>query len=70
MSAATSERLPVKTKLAYGAGDLGAAITAAITGFFLNAFLLDVAQLRPALVGVIFLVSTIWDAITDPIVAT
>ncbi|MCS6837106.1 MAG: MFS transporter, partial [Anaerolineae bacterium] len=70
MSAATSERLPVKTKLAYGAGDLGAAITAAITGFFLNAFLLDVAQLRPALVGIIFLVSTIWDAITDPIVGS
>jgi len=67
-NAAPSERLPVKTKLAYGAGDLGAAITAAITGFFLNAFLLDVAQLRPGLVGIIFLVSTIWDAITDPIV--
>jgi GPH family glycoside/pentoside/hexuronide:cation symporter len=64
----SANTLPVRTKLAYGAGDLGSAITAAITGFFLNAFLLDVAGLRPGIVGVIFLLSTLWDAITDPIV--
>ena len=68
MTSNAPEHLSVKSKLAYGAGDLGAAITAAITGFFLNAFLLDVAQLRPSAVGIIFLLSTLWDAITDPIV--
>lgn len=61
-------RLPMRVKLAFGAGDLGAAIVAAITGFFLNAFLLDVAGLRPGVVAIIFFVSTAWDAITDPII--
>lgn len=64
----TNAMLTRKTKLAYGAGDLGAAITAAIVGFFMNAFLLEVAGLRPGVVGIIFFVSTLWDAITDPIV--
>jgi GPH family glycoside/pentoside/hexuronide:cation symporter len=67
-NASIPARLSVTTKLAYGAGDLGAAIVAAITGFFLNAFLLDVAGLRPGVVGIIFLVSTLWDAVTDPVV--
>jgi GPH family glycoside/pentoside/hexuronide:cation symporter len=63
-----SPRLPVTTKLAYGVGDLGAAIVAGVVGFYLNVFLLDVARLRPGLVGIIFLVATLWDAVTDPIV--
>jgi glycoside/pentoside/hexuronide:cation symporter, GPH family len=55
-------------KLAYGAGDLNAAIAAAMTGFFLQPFLLDIAGLRPALVGIIFLIMKLWDAVTDPLV--
>ncbi len=62
--------LPFWTKLAYGAGDWGAAIVAAVNGFFLSAFLLDVAGLRPGAVGIIFLVSQIWDAITDPFIGS
>jgi GPH family glycoside/pentoside/hexuronide:cation symporter len=64
----TSEKLTRITKLAYGAGDLGPAIVAAINGFFLNAFLLDVAGLRPVSAGTIFLLIKIWDAVNDPIV--
>lgn len=56
------------TKLAYGAGDLGPAIVAAIQGFFLNAFLLEVAGLRPAAAGAIFLIVKIWDAVNDPLI--
>jgi GPH family glycoside/pentoside/hexuronide:cation symporter len=63
-----SEKLKPLTKLAFGAGDLGPAIVAAVNGFFLNAFLLDVAGLRPAIVGTIFLIVKIWDAINDPII--
>lgn len=63
-----TEKLSRLTKMAYGAGDLGPAIVAAINGFFLNAFLLDVAGLRPAAVGTIFLIAKIWDAVNDPIV--
>ena len=65
-----SEKLGRLTKLAFGAGDLGAAIVAAINGFFLNAFLLDVAGLRPAVVGTIFLLVKIWDAVNDPLIGT
>ncbi|MCA9968720.1 MAG: MFS transporter, partial [Anaerolineales bacterium] len=56
------------TKLAFGAGDLGAAIVAAVQGFFLNAFLLDVAGLRPGAAGTIFLLVKIWDSVNDPII--
>lgn len=64
----SSEKLSRITKLAFGAGDLGPAIVAAVNGFFLNAFLLDVAGLRPAAVGAIFLLAKIWDSINDPII--
>ena len=60
-------QLSLKTKLAYGAGDLNAAIASAMTGFFLTPFLYDVAGLRPAIVGLIFLIGKVWDAITDPL---
>jgi GPH family glycoside/pentoside/hexuronide:cation symporter len=70
MSKATSEKLTPLTKLAFGAGDLSPAIVAAINGFFLNAFLLDVAGLRPAAVGAIFLIVKIWDAVNDPLMGT
>ncbi len=63
-----SEKLSVGTKLAFGTGDLGAAIVATVQGFFLNAFLLDVAGMRPAAAGAIFLIVKIWDSINDPII--
>jgi GPH family glycoside/pentoside/hexuronide:cation symporter len=65
-----TEKLSPLTKLAFGVGDLSAAIVAAINGFFLNAFLLDVAGLRPAAVGTIFLIVKAWDAINDPLMGT
>jgi GPH family glycoside/pentoside/hexuronide:cation symporter len=64
----TADRLSTKTKLAYGAGDLGAAIVTAINGFFLLNFLINVAGLRPGMAGTIFLVVKIWDAVNDPII--
>lgn len=64
------QRLSALTKLAFGAGDLGPAIVAAINGFFLNAFLLDVAGLRPAAAGAIFLIVKIWDAVNDPLLGS
>jgi glycoside/pentoside/hexuronide:cation symporter, GPH family len=67
----TVPRVPSLTfwnKIAYGVGDVGAAVTAQVTGFFLIAFLYDVALLSPLAVGVIQLASNGWDAITDPFV--
>jgi GPH family glycoside/pentoside/hexuronide:cation symporter len=64
----TTDKLSRKTKLAYGAGDLGAAIVTAINGFFLLNFLINVAGLRPGMAGNVFLIVKIWDAVNDPII--
>ncbi len=64
----TTGKLSNATKLAYGAGDLGAAIVTAINGFFLLNFLINVAGLRPGIAANIFLIAKIWDAVNDPIV--
>jgi glycoside/pentoside/hexuronide:cation symporter, GPH family len=64
----TSRQLSFSTKLAYGAGDLGPAITANILGVFLLLFFTNVAGLDAGLAGSILLVSKVWDAINDPIV--
>lgn len=60
--------LTVPTKLAYGAGDLGTAITANLLIFYLSPFLTDVAGLPPALAGRTQLIGKIWDAVNDPLV--
>ena len=57
-------------KLAYGVGDVGPALVATLSGFFLNAFLLDVAGLRPSMAALIFLIVKIWDSLNDPIMGT
>jgi glycoside/pentoside/hexuronide:cation symporter, GPH family len=63
-----SEKLSLSTKLAYGAGDLGAGITATILTFSLMVFFTNVAGLDPKLAGNILAIGKIWDAINDPIV--
>ena len=62
------EKLYFTTKLAYGAGDLGPAITANILVFFLLPFFTNVAGLSPGLAGSILMIGKVSDAINDPIV--
>ncbi len=62
------DKLSFSTKLAYGAGDLGPAITANIGVFFALFFFTNVAGLSPGLAGSILMVGKIWDAINDPMV--
>ena len=66
--ATPDDKLNLKTKLAYGAGDMGTAITANILAFFVSIFFTDVAGLSAGLAGSIRLVSGIWDGVNDPIV--
>jgi GPH family glycoside/pentoside/hexuronide:cation symporter len=66
-STTSSQKLSVMTKLAYGAGDTGTAIVAAIHGFFLLNFLINVAGLTPGTAANVFLLAKIWDAVNDPI---
>jgi glycoside/pentoside/hexuronide:cation symporter, GPH family len=63
-----SEKLDFKTKLAYGAGDLGPAITANISVFFLLVFFTNVAGIPAGLAGSILMIGKIWDAVNDPVV--
>ncbi|HAX75515.1 MAG TPA: MFS transporter, partial [Cyanobacteria bacterium UBA11372] len=56
------------TKLAYGAGDLGPAITANIGVFFALFFFTNVAGLSAGLAGSILMIGKIWDAVNDPMV--
>jgi glycoside/pentoside/hexuronide:cation symporter, GPH family len=64
----TDTKLTLKEKLAYGAGDLGTAITTNILSFFLLFFFTNVAGLDPALAGLVLLIGKIFDAINDPII--
>ncbi len=68
MVANSSEKLKFITKLAYGAGDLGPAITANVLVFFLLYFFTEVAGLPPGLAGSILMIGKIADAINDPII--
>ena len=62
------EKLSFSTKLAYGAGDLGPAITANVVAVFLLIFFTNVAGLPAGLAGSILLIGKVWDAINDPII--
>ena len=63
-------KLSFVRKLGYGVGDVGPALAVTIRGFYLNAFLLDVAGLSPALAGIIFFLVEIWNGINDPLIGT
>ncbi len=63
-----SQKLDLKTKLAYGAGDLGPAITANISVFYLLIFFTSVAGIPAGLAGTILMIGKIWDGVNDPLV--
>ncbi|MGK7880218.1 MAG: MFS transporter [Crocosphaera sp.] len=68
MTSPNTEKLHFTTKLAYGAGDFGPAITANILVFYLLFFFTNVAGLPPGLAGSILMIGKISDAINDPII--
>ncbi|KAM9354877.1 sodium-dependent lysophosphatidylcholine symporter 1-B-like [Pholidichthys leucotaenia] len=61
-------RLSVCSKLCYAFGGAPYQITGSALGFFLQIYLLDVAQLDPFFASIILFVGRAWDAITDPTV--
>ncbi|TAF51953.1 MAG: MFS transporter [Oscillatoriales cyanobacterium] len=63
-----TKKLSFSTKLAYGAGDLGPAITANVLVFFLLFFFTNVAGLAAGTASNILLIGKVWDAVNDPIV--
>uniref|UniRef100_A0A8D3CAP9 MFSD2 lysolipid transporter A, lysophospholipid b n=1 Tax=Scophthalmus maximus TaxID=52904 RepID=A0A8D3CAP9_SCOMX len=61
-------RLSVCNKLCYAVGGAPYQITGCALGFFLQIYLLDVAQLDPFYASIILFVGRAWDAVTDPTV--
>ncbi|XP_037551293.1 sodium-dependent lysophosphatidylcholine symporter 1-B-like isoform X1 [Nematolebias whitei] len=60
--------LSVWNKLCYAFGGAPYQITGSALGFFLQIYLLDVAQLDPFYASIILFVGRAWDAVTDPTV--
>jgi GPH family glycoside/pentoside/hexuronide:cation symporter len=55
-------------KLAYGVGELAAAVPSSLSAFFVLYFFTAVAGLTPALAGGVLLFGRLWDAVNDPMV--
>ena len=67
MNEVTREKLSLKTKIGFGVGDIFGGGSMMIIGFYYLYFLTDVMLLSPSLAGTAFLVSKVWDAVTDPV---
>jgi oligogalacturonide transporter len=65
-----AEKLSTVTKIGFGLGDLYGGGSMMIIGFFYLYFLTDVVRISPSLAGTVFLVSKIWDAVSDPLMGT
>ncbi|XP_033831446.1 sodium-dependent lysophosphatidylcholine symporter 1-B [Periophthalmus magnuspinnatus] len=61
-------KLSICNKLCYAVGGAPYQITGCALGFFLQIYLLDVAQLDPFYASIILFVGRAWDAVTDPTV--
>jgi GPH family glycoside/pentoside/hexuronide:cation symporter len=64
----SSERLPRKTKLLYGSGDIGFALTDTTIGVLFAIFLTDVVRLDPALAALAVFLGRSWDYLNDPLI--
>ncbi|AMG31795.1 MFS transporter [Grimontia hollisae] len=60
--------LKIRERMGYGFGDAGGTVITGLISNFLTFFYTDIFGLTPAIVGTIFVVLRIFDAITDPIV--
>ena len=62
-----SEKLSIKNKLMYGAGDIGFSLTSTILGVYFLFFMIEVVGLRPGIAAIPILIGKIWDFVNDPI---
>ncbi len=68
MRATPTPKLTTKTKLAYGSGDLGFALTDAMIGVLYAIFLVDVVGMAPTLAAAAIFIGRSSDYINDPLV--
>jgi GPH family glycoside/pentoside/hexuronide:cation symporter len=62
-----TERLPLATILSFCAPTFGVGFMFFLVGLYMTPFATDVLLISPGAMGAIFLVSRLWDAISDPI---
>ncbi|MFA9593599.1 MFS transporter [Citrobacter telavivensis] len=62
------EKLSIAEKVSYGLGDAGGTIVTGLISNFLTFFYTDIFGLTPAIVGTLFLVLRVIDAISDPLI--
>lgn len=60
-------KLPFKTKIGYGIGDLASNLMFQMTVIYLLFFYTDVMGIPAMAAGIIFLIARLWDAINDPV---
>lgn len=64
---ATQSALSLREKIGYGLGDAGGTVITCLITNFLTFFYTDVFGLTPALVGTLFMVLRVFDAVSDPV---
>lgn len=62
--------VPLTARIGFGVGDLSFNLVWQGTSLFLLYFYTDVLGIPPTVAGLIYLIAMIWDAITDPVIAT
>ncbi len=62
-----TDKLPTRTKVFYGIGDLGNALVNSALQFFLMKFYTDAALVPPVLAGNALLIGKSWDTVNDPL---
>jgi oligogalacturonide transporter len=65
--ASGSDRIPAKSKILYGLGDLYGGGGFQLVGFFYAIFLSDTLGLGMAYIPIVLAVGKVWDAISDPL---
>ena len=64
----SNSELTLKTKISYGMGDVGFALTGVMLSMVLAVFLTDVAGIQPIYAAMVILIGRTWDYINDPII--
>lgn len=65
-----SSPVPLSVRFGFGVGDFGFLLVWQGTALFLMYFYTDVLGIAPAVAGMIYLIAMVWDAITDPVIAS
>ncbi|MDR3139513.1 MAG: MFS transporter [Treponema sp.] len=62
-----SERTGLKTRFAYGLSDVASNLSWGTVGSYLMVYYTDVAKIPAIMIGTMFLITRVWDAVNDPI---